>query len=265
MSRSFVGSSSTEEIRRPREEPREQQPVALAAGERPNGRVGPLRRKQEIAEIGQHVLAPAGGLHPFGARADRFGERAFAVELLRATGRSTRSGASCPRRTVPESGGSVPRISFSSVDLPAPLGPIKPSRSPRMMRSVRSRTSMRPPNALVTCESSATSRPERSPASIASFTLPSRARRSLRSRRSDSSLSHAPLVARAARLDALADPALPPAPRTGRTCAAPSLRRRARSPCAPRTRRSCRDTSAGGRDRARRCAWPRDRGTRGRA
>ena len=97
-----------------------------------------------------------------------------------------------PSRTVPESGGSVPRISLSSVDLPAPLGPIKPSRSPRMMRSVRSRTSVRPPNALVTCESSATSRPERSPASSASFTLPSRARRSLRSRRSASSLRTRP-------------------------------------------------------------------------
>ena len=97
-------------------------------------------------------------------------------------------------------------MSFSSVDLPAPFAPIRPSRSPRMMRSVRSRTSTRPPNALVTCDSSATSRPDRSPASTASLTLPSRARRSLRSRRSDSSLRTPAFVARAPRFDALADP-----------------------------------------------------------
>ena len=181
-----------QQVRGPREKPREQQPVALAARQRPDRRVGPLRRKQEVAEIGEHVLAPAGGLDPLRARADRLGERALAVELLRATGRNRRSRACVPSLTVPESGGSAPRISFSSVDLPAPFAPIKPSRSPRMMRSVRSRTSARPPNALLTCVSSATSRPERSPASTASLTLPRRARRSLRSRRSDSSLRTRP-------------------------------------------------------------------------
>ena len=71
-----------EEVRGPREEPGEQQAIALAARQRPDGRVGPLRRKQEVPEIGQHVLAPARGLHPLRAGADRFGERALAVELL---------------------------------------------------------------------------------------------------------------------------------------------------------------------------------------
>ena len=53
-----------EEVRGPREEPRQQQPVALAARQRPHGGVGALRREQEIAEIGEDVLASAGGFHP---------------------------------------------------------------------------------------------------------------------------------------------------------------------------------------------------------
>ena len=82
----------------------------------------------------------------------------------------------------------------------------RPTRSPRMMRRSRSRTISVSPNRLPTPCNSATSLPERSPASTASFTLPSRSRRASRSRRNCSSRSHAPLVARAPRLDALADP-----------------------------------------------------------
>ena len=82
----------------------------------------------------------------------------------------------------------VPRISCSSVVLPAPFGPIRPMRSPRMTRRssvADDRRGRR--NALLTLRSSATSLPERSPASTLSRTLPSRSRRASRWRRSCSS------------------------------------------------------------------------------
>ncbi len=45
-----------------------------------------------------------------------------------------------PRRTVPAVGSSSPRISFSSVVLPAPFGPIRPTLSPRRIVAEKSLT-----------------------------------------------------------------------------------------------------------------------------
>ena len=57
MSRSLVGSSITRTFAGSREEARQQQAVALAAGQRLHRRVRALRRKQEVAEVGHHVPA----------------------------------------------------------------------------------------------------------------------------------------------------------------------------------------------------------------
>src|SRR5438270_89922 len=85
-----------------------------------------------------------------------------------------------PRRTLPESGASVPRMSLRSVVFPAPLFPIMPMRSPRDTIRSRSLTIRRSPKDLFTLRNSETSLPERWPAPIASFTLPERSRGALR-------------------------------------------------------------------------------------
>ncbi len=62
-------------VGRQREQPRQQQAVALAARERAHRRVRALGGKQEVAEVAHHMLAAAGGLDPLAARADRVGQR----------------------------------------------------------------------------------------------------------------------------------------------------------------------------------------------
>ena len=62
-------------------------------------------------------------------------------------------------RTLPLLGCSSPRISFSSVVLPAPLGPMRPTLSPRRMVALKSRTMQRWPKCLLTWVSSDTSLP----------------------------------------------------------------------------------------------------------
>ena len=69
-------------VRRPREQPREQQAVALASGEHLHRRIHALRREQEVAEVAHDVLALRPDLHPVGTRADRFRHAALEVELL---------------------------------------------------------------------------------------------------------------------------------------------------------------------------------------
>jgi hypothetical protein len=58
----------------------------------------------------------------------------------------------CAReRTIsPASGSTMPRMIFSSVDLPAPLGPTMAMRSSSPMRSERSRKRYSPPYCLST-------------------------------------------------------------------------------------------------------------------
>ena len=67
-------------IGRAREEAREEQAVALAAGEHRHLGVGAARREEEVAEIANHVLAPIGRLDPFGAGADGVGDCLLVVE-----------------------------------------------------------------------------------------------------------------------------------------------------------------------------------------
>ncbi len=96
-----------------------------------------------------------------------------------------------PWRTVPLSGASSPRMIFSKVVLPAPLGPIRPILSPRRMVAVKSRITVRcPPSApgkdLLMRSSSATILPLALPLATSSFTLPRVLRRCSRWARSRS-------------------------------------------------------------------------------
>ena len=134
---------------------------------------------------------------------------------------SVRSGSSCariwskyatcslvPSFTVPESGGNFPSISFISVVLPTPLGPISAIRSPRITRKSRSRTSVRSPKRLLDAgqfrdELAGTlARVERQLRRCPG----DRVVRALAPQRFQT--AHAAHVARAPRLDALADPRL---------------------------------------------------------
>ena len=84
------------------------------------------------------------------AVADRVEHRALGIELLAlliVVG-DLHVGA---RRTSPASGAISPSSNRSSVVLPAPLGPMSPMRSPRMMRVEKSRTTGSPANDLPTC------------------------------------------------------------------------------------------------------------------
>ena len=96
----------------------------------------------------------------------------------------------------------------SSVVLPAPFGPIRPMRSPRRMRSEKSRTIGAPPKPNETRSASTTSLPDACASSTpncarALHLAPPPALLAHRDER-----AHAALVARAARLDAAPDPGL---------------------------------------------------------
>ena len=88
-----------------------------------------------------------------------------------------------PITAVPESGAIVPRISFNKVVLPAPLGPSRPTLSPRKIVAVKSCTIGRSYDLDMFCKS-ATILPLRSPADTANFTWPMASRRCARLARS---------------------------------------------------------------------------------
>ena len=90
--------------------------------------------------------------------------------------------------------------------MPAPLGPMRPMRSPRSTRAEKSRITTRSPNDLPTPSASNTSLPGDSACSIESRTVPARARRAAALGAHLEQPLHAPLVARAPRLDAAAQP-----------------------------------------------------------
>src|SRR5216684_8460820 len=69
-----------QDVRRTGEEASEEKAVALAAGEHAHRRVGATRREEEVAEVAHDVLAAAGKLDPFRARADRLGDSFLGVE-----------------------------------------------------------------------------------------------------------------------------------------------------------------------------------------
>ena len=175
MSRSLVGSSSTSTLAGQREQARQQHAVALAAGERAHRRVGALGREQEVVQVAHHVLrAVPISIHAAGA--DGVGQRRIQVEraahLVEVGDLQPRG----PWRTVP-AGRSSPRMSLSSVVLPAPLGPIRPTLSPRRMVALKSLTTACRRSAWFTSLSSATIFPLLgTPLSTSSRTCPSDSR-----------------------------------------------------------------------------------------
>ena len=92
-----------------------------------------------------------------------------------------------PRRIFPLSGSNSPRISLSKVVLPAPLGPIKPTLSPRRIVPVKSRMTVFAPNDFDASVSSATIFPLDWPEATSIFTLPCTSRRAVRLSRNASS------------------------------------------------------------------------------
>jgi len=71
-----------QDIGRPREQPGQQQPVALAARQRLHGRTRPLWREQEVFEVAVDVAEASGHRHPIVAVADGVDDRALGVELF---------------------------------------------------------------------------------------------------------------------------------------------------------------------------------------
>ena len=71
-----------EHVGRPREQPRQQQPVALAARQRLHRRPRPLGREQEVAQVAVDVLATAVDGDRVVAVADRVEDGALGIELL---------------------------------------------------------------------------------------------------------------------------------------------------------------------------------------
>ena len=137
----------------PREQrPRDRQLLLLAAGEkvrRPRGGEVAHDREQLVhpLEIGGHVAAVPAGRR---GRACRFSSTVSRGEDVAALGdeRDARCGRSssgaAPRserpasRISPRCAGTTPMIESSVVDLPAPLGPISPTISPRPTSRSRS-------------------------------------------------------------------------------------------------------------------------------
>jgi hypothetical protein len=69
-----------QDVRGQREQARQQDAIALAAGESAQRRIGARRREQEIRQVAHHVLPAARRLDPLAARADAVGERRLEVE-----------------------------------------------------------------------------------------------------------------------------------------------------------------------------------------
>ena len=69
-------------IGRPGEQARQQQAVALTAGQTLDRRIGTRWRKQEVAQIALDMLALIADLDPLATRADRVGQGRFHIERI---------------------------------------------------------------------------------------------------------------------------------------------------------------------------------------
>ena len=122
-----------EDVGRPREQPRQQQPVALAARQRLHRRLRALAREQEIRQVADHVTWLAVDDDRVVAAVDGVGDRALRIELLALLIEIRDLQA----RAVPDValvGLHLPTSIRSSVVLPDPFGPMSPTRSPRRIR-----------------------------------------------------------------------------------------------------------------------------------
>jgi hypothetical protein len=76
-----VGSSSTT-VGRTREQSRQQQAIALAAGQHADRRIGAAGVEQEILQVARDVFAILADLHPVGAGAHCLGDGEFGIKLV---------------------------------------------------------------------------------------------------------------------------------------------------------------------------------------
>ena len=111
---------------RPRQHQQQQlQPRALAAGEQPVRAAYLLVREQEL-----HQQRRRRRLRTRARRAARCRAGSRPDRACPDPGRGTRSRSTAPTQTSPEVGAISPTSVFSSTDLPAPLRPTTPTRSP---------------------------------------------------------------------------------------------------------------------------------------
>ena len=123
------------------QQPRERDAAALAARQRRDRRVEPLREaaqpdaaEQAVEHVAERARRPptrGRRAPPTSSCADRACRRRG-----RRPGRAARARSPPARVTAPASGSSMPAISRSSVDLPSPLRPTTPMRSPAATPSV---------------------------------------------------------------------------------------------------------------------------------
>ncbi len=249
MSRSFVGSSNTTRFAGRGEEASEQEPVALTAGEHLYWGFRALGGEQEVVEITRDVFALGADLDPVGTGTDGLRDGRLRVQLraqLVEVG-DLEVGAQLHRAGVRFQRAENERM---RVDLPAPLAPMRPIRSPRMMRADRLRTTVRSPKLLLTSVSSATRAPERSPESTDLHIAEAVEPLSAIDPQPLESL-HTPFIARAPCLHALADPDFLLRPEFVETGGDSLLPPPVPGPCAPHRPRSYPGRNAGSRDRAR--------------
>jgi hypothetical protein len=71
-----------QQVERAREQPRQQQPVALPAAQRAHRRARPLGREEEVLQVAEHVPLLAADAHPLAAVGDAVEDAAVRVELL---------------------------------------------------------------------------------------------------------------------------------------------------------------------------------------
>ena len=113
-------------------------------------RVDQPRLEQEFLEIALDVLLGAAHVDPVAAVGEHVADALVGIEQLPLLVDHHPRSASCARVTLPSSGSISPVSSLSRVVLPAPLAPTTPIRSPRWMRSEKSRMIARSPKRLVT-------------------------------------------------------------------------------------------------------------------
>ena len=129
-----------EHVGRPREQPGEQEPIPLSAGERLDRRVRALGWKQEIPQIPVHVLRLAVHRDRVVSFADRIEHRTDRDRAARAADRSTRSARSRPAARLPHPARARQSASAAASSCPIRSARSDPTRSPRMTRIDRSLT-----------------------------------------------------------------------------------------------------------------------------
>ena len=134
-----------QQVRVPGELARQQQPRALAARQRRRSALDQRRLEQELLEIALDVLLARRGPRSSRRRSASTSRTRLVGSISLRCWSMTMPLSVFASVTLPLSGASSPVSSLSKVVLPAPLAPTMPIRSPRWMRSEKSRMIGRSP------------------------------------------------------------------------------------------------------------------------